>query len=140
MFHGVSLVHPGGWGEQKMSALLKSGLIWTILVVVFFPNHSLRADTVSAKNLVSENFGDGRQPQVTVAPTGIIIVVFAKDNSIYSVQSADEGKNFSAPSKIAEVDNLMIGMRRGPRIAATEKRVVVSAPGKELFSFLSEDM
>jgi hypothetical protein len=122
------------------SCIIKSGLICTILATAFLPNHFLRADTVSVRNLVSDSFGEGRQPQVTVTPTGTIIVVFAQNNSIYSVQSADEGRNFSAPVKIAEVDDLKAGMRRGPRVAATDKRIVVSAPGKDLFSFVSEDM
>ena len=93
----------------------------------------------AAIELVPERFGDGRQPQVAVAPTGAVSIVFAHDNSVYLVQSTDEGLSFSAPAKIADVRHLMVGMRRGPRIAATAKRILVTVPGKELFSFMSED-
>ena len=119
---------------------MKNGLTCAILAIDLLATHFLRADTVPVKNLVPDSFGDGRQPQVTVTPTGMIIVVFARDNSIYSVQSTDEGRSFSAPLKIADLNGLMVGMRRGPRIAATDKRIVVSAPGADLFSFISEDM
>src|SRR5437588_5655641 len=119
---------------------MKISLIPTIFAIALIPPQILRADAISSKDLVPVNFGEGRQPQVAVTPTGMIITVFAKDNSIYSVQSTDEGRSFSPPLKIADVPDLMVGMRRGPRIAATDKRIAVTAPGKELFSFISEDM
>ena len=125
---------------MKHSRAIKSGLIGAILAITLPPHHFLGADTVPVKNLVPDSFGEGRQPQLTVTPRGMIIVVFARDNSIYWVQSTDEGGSFSAPLKIADVDGLMVGMRRGPRIAATDKRIVVSAPSKDLFSFVSEDI
>ena len=119
---------------------MKIGLIPAILAVALLPAYVLRADTVPVKNLVPDGFGEGRQPQVAVTTGGMVVAVFARDRSIYSVQSTDEGRSFSAPQKVADVNGLMVGMRRGPRVAATEKRIVVSAPGPDLFSFLSEDM
>lgn len=123
-----------------MAFKMKSGLILAILAFGLMPIHFLQANTILGNNLVADSFGEGRQPQVTVTPGGTVIVVFARGNSIYSVQSTDEGGSFSAPLKIADVPGLMVGMRRGPRIAAIGKRVVVTAPGKDLFSFVSEDI
>jgi hypothetical protein len=125
---------------MKASFKIKRGLIYVILAIALLPADSLRAEPVSVKSLVSDGFGEGRQPQVAVTPAGRIVVVFARDNSIYSVQSTDEGGSFSPPLKIADVHGLKVGMRRGSRIAATDKRIVISAPGKDLFSFVSEDM
>ena len=66
------------------------------------------------------------QPQVAVAPGGRIHVVFGKENAIYHTASAD-GRSFSAPVKIGELDKLALRMRRGPRISATDKLIVVTA-------------
>jgi len=127
-------------GSIRVLYEMKIGFIPALVAVALLPTHFLRADTIPVSNLVSESFGEGRQPQVTVTPMGMIVVVFARDNSIYSVQSTDEGRSFSTPQKIADLTGLMVGMRRGPRVAATDKRIVVTAPGADLFSFISEDM
>ena len=52
------------------------------------------------------------QPQVAVAPSGRIHVVFGKDNAIYHTMSAD-GRVFSAPVKVGELEKLALRMRRG---------------------------
>ena len=66
------------------------------------------------------------QPQVAVAPSGRIHVVFGKDTAIYHTASAD-GRSFSAPVKVAELDKLALRMRRGPRVTATDKLVLITA-------------
>ncbi|MBA3608923.1 MAG: exo-alpha-sialidase, partial [Chthoniobacterales bacterium] len=117
----------------------KIGLLSAIVACALLPAHFARAEAIAVRSVAPEAFGDGQQPQVTVTPAGVIIVVFAKGQSIYSVQSSDQGENFSAPVKIADLPGLMVGMRRGPRVAATDKRIIVSAPGPELASYLSQD-
>ncbi len=66
------------------------------------------------------------QPQIAVAPSGRIHVVFGKDNAVYHTTSP-EGSKFSAPVKIGELDKLALKMRRGPRVTATDKLVLVTA-------------
>ncbi len=66
------------------------------------------------------------QPQVAVAPSGRIHVVFGKDNAIYHTTSPD-GRAFSTPVKIGELDKLALKMRRGPRVTATDHLVLVTA-------------
>ena len=66
------------------------------------------------------------QPQIAVAPSGRIHVVFGKDNAVFHTTSPD-GRAFSAPVKIGELDKLALRMRRGPRITATDKLVLVTA-------------
>ena len=53
-------------------------------------------------------------------------LVFGKDNAIYHTASAD-GRSFSAPVKVAELQKLALGMRRGPRIAASDKVIAITA-------------
>jgi len=66
------------------------------------------------------------QPQVAVAPSGRIHVVFGKDNAVFHTTSPD-GRTFSSPVKIGELDKLALKMRRGPRVTATDKLVLVTA-------------
>jgi hypothetical protein len=66
------------------------------------------------------------QPQVAIAPSGRIHVVFGKDSAIFHTTSAD-GRTFSAPVKIGELEKLALKMRRGPRVTATDKLVLVTA-------------
>src|SRR5205814_9857470 len=58
------------------------------------------------------------QPQVAVSPNGRVHVVFGKDNAVYYTGSAD-GRVFSAPGKIGELDKLALRKRHGRRITAT---------------------
>jgi len=108
-------------------------------VLIFLSLTPEEAQTPVAKNLTPSGFGSARQPQVAVSPQGEIYVVFVKDSTIYLVRSTDHGENFSDPAKVADVPGLMAGMRRGPRIAVAGKRLLVSAPAKDLMFFLSED-
>ncbi len=66
------------------------------------------------------------QPQVAVTPSGLIHVVFGKSNSLYHTTSRD-GRTFPAPVKVGEIQKLALGMRRGPRVTATNERVLVTA-------------
>ena len=66
------------------------------------------------------------QPQIAVAPSGRVHVVFGKENAIYHTTSPD-GRAFSAPVKIGELEKLALRMRRGPRVTATDKLVLVTA-------------
>jgi hypothetical protein len=66
------------------------------------------------------------QPQVAVAPSGQIHVVFGKGSAIYHTGSAD-GRSFSVPVKVADLQKLALGMRRGPRIIVTDKVIAITA-------------
>ena len=76
--------------------------------------------------IIPSDFRGAVQPQVALAPGGRAHVVFGKDNAIYHTTSAD-GRVFSPPVKVGELDKLALRMRRGPRISATEKLIVVTA-------------
>jgi len=65
------------------------------------------------------------QPQVAVTPSGRVHVVFGKENAIYHTTSPD-GRGFSPPFKIGTLDKLALGMRRGPRVTATDQTVLIT--------------
>jgi hypothetical protein len=66
-----------------------------------------------------------KEPQVAVAPDGHIFVVAGTDDSVQVAVSKD-GKTFEKPV-VAGKGKVALGMRRGPRIAATAKSIVATA-------------
>lgn len=82
------------------------------------------------------------QPQVAVAPGGSIFVTFGKGAAIYCVGSTNGGKTFMRPVEVASLPKLALGMRRGPRIVASDTQVTISAISHEdgnLYAWTSED-
>lgn len=73
---------------------------------------------------------DAKQPQVAVDPAGRIYVAFGRDNTVRLAASEDGGKTFQV-STVGSVGSLALGMRRGPRVAATSDAIVVTAIGGE---------
>ena len=71
-------------------------------------------------------FTDAAQPQVAVAPDGRIHVVFGRGNTIYHTSSTDH-RTFTPPVEVGALEKLALRMRRGPRVAATDSAVVVTA-------------
>lgn len=72
-----------------------------------------------------------RQPQVAVAPSGTVHVVYGARSGIYALASTDGGATFGGPVLVGQPTTFALGMRRGPRIAATDTAVVVTAIGGE---------
>lgn len=94
--------------------------------------------------VVPPDFQGAEQPQVAVAPNGTVYIVFGVKSrgDIYCTHSIDGAKSFSAPQRIDGLDKLALGLRRGPRIAATDTAVVVTAishGAKNLYSWRSVD-
>lgn len=83
---------------------------------------------------------DARQPQATVVRDRAY-VAFGSGNGVYVSSCSGSSMHFGPPSKVATIDGLMLGMRRGPRIAATGGRLVVTAVGKngDLLAWKSSD-
>ncbi len=68
-----------------------------------------------------------QQPQMAVALDGTLYLVYGAGNTIYCAASLDGGKQFS-PATVIEVPGfLALGRHRGPRVAATQTGVVVTA-------------
>lgn len=76
--------------------------------------------------LVPPDLRGAIQPQIAVESAGWIHVTFGQGNAVYYTGSAD-GRKFSAPVKVGELDKLALGMRRGPRIAAGGGLVLITA-------------
>lgn len=72
-----------------------------------------------------------RQPQAAIDEEGVIYVTLGAGDSIYACRSADGGKSYGAPVHVGNLPKLALGMRRGPRIVATNKLVVITAISHE---------
>lgn len=79
------------------------------------------------------------QPQLAAAADGRVWLVYGRSTEVFVACSDDGGKTFSAGVKVATVPKLMLGMRRGPRIAADGERLTVTVIAHELLAFTSTD-
>lgn len=97
------------------------------------------------------------QPQLAVSADGSVWVAYGRasaapngggahahgaprpDGDVLIARSDDGGATFQPEVKIATVPNLMLGMRRGPRIAVRGDRVTVTVIGHALVAFHSSD-
>ncbi len=85
--------------------------------------------------------GEPRQPQAAVAEDGDVYVAFGAGQNVYCAARTGHGHGFGDAVKVATVPQLMLGHRRGPRVAAAKDSVVITAIGKDgqLLSFCSKD-
>ncbi|MDQ3329676.1 MAG: glycoside hydrolase [Planctomycetota bacterium] len=83
--------------------------------------------SVTAGEDTPSSLAEGRQPRLASGENGNVYCVFGAGEDVFCARSADGGATFSAPSKVANHPGLMLGMRRGPRIAVTGDSVVVTA-------------
>ncbi len=81
----------------------------------------------------------GRQPQIICDERGYVHVVYGIGDEIFYLKSRDGGREFTSPIVVAKISNLMLGMRRGPRIAVNNNVILVTAPAADLLSFVSTD-
>ena len=70
-----------------------------------------------------------QQPQISIDGKGAIHVVFGVQDEIRYCRSVDGGRTFTAPTPLPNVHEMSLGMRRGPRIAALESALCVTAIG-----------
>ncbi len=86
-----------------------------------------------------DNSGPFRQPNLAAAGS-TIAVVYGSPDRIWFARSTDSGASFGSPAEVAGVPGLMLGNRRGPRVALAGKRVLVTAiAGGNLLLWSSED-
>jgi hypothetical protein len=70
-----------------------------------------------------------QQPQIAVDEKGAVHLVFGVGDQVRYRRSTDRGKSFSPASDLPPVHAMSLGMRRGPRIAASEASICVTAIG-----------
>lgn len=93
------------------------------------------SDHVSAVQPVRIAEGKGplapKQPQACVSLDGTVNLVYGVADKVHFSFSKDGGHTFEPSTAAFQVPNMSLGMRRGPRIAVSEKSIVVTAVGGE---------
>ena len=82
--------------------------------------------TILAVITLAVSVGPTREPQMA-AKGSTVAVTFGAEKGIYFSKSADSGKTFSTPVKVAEAEVLPLTRHRGPRIVFAEHAIVISA-------------
>lgn len=72
-------------------------------------------------------FGEAKEPQVAIDIDHHVYIAYGKGDGIYLSISSDGGKTYGDPIRVAEVDKLALGMRRGPRITAFRGVITITA-------------
>lgn len=72
-----------------------------------------------------------QQPQVAVDAQGNIHLVYGVGDIVRYCRSTDGGKHFSTAIDLPPTHTISLGMRRGPRIAVTDKAICVAVVGGE---------
>jgi hypothetical protein len=68
----------------------------------------------------------GQQPQLA-GDGQRVFLTFVRDGAIVVLRSADQGRTFDEVSAIRPAGTIAVGNHRGPRIAVTERAVIVTA-------------
>lgn len=106
-----------------------NAIAWTLL------SASLIAADPSAPAMNSVRIApnlDAKEPQLAVDSAGRAHATFGVEGAVHYAVSADGGKSFSDPLRVGSAQALALGMRRGPRIAATGDSVIIAAIGGEM--------
>ena len=79
------------------------------------------------------------QPQLVAAADGRVWLAYGQDHDVFVACSADSGKTFQPANKVTSDPKLMLGMRRGPRLAAHGDELTLTMVGTDLIAFRSGD-
>ncbi|MEK6480422.1 hypothetical protein WJR50_22955 [Catalinimonas sp. 4WD22] len=99
---------------------MKPFILFLFLSAMLFQQAFFQAN---AQNMLAK----GRQAQVSVDPQGVMRIVFGTNDSIMVMNSSDQGKTFSKPELIAQLEGMHLGMSRGPQIASSANYTLVTA-------------
>ena len=97
------------------------------------------ACSTAACGQAAVEFPGGAQPQLAATADGRVWLAFGRGQEIFVARSDDQGATFAAPVRVAALPSLMLGRRRGPRIAAHGDRVTITVMAGELLAFHSKD-
>ena len=99
-----------------------------LLFVIFGSAQVLSAEPETLLLASGSGTAAPQQPQCAVDPAGRVHVVFGRGSEVWYCRSLPNA-GFSKPTLAFSVPNMSLGMRRGPRIVALGKTLVVTAIG-----------
>ena len=83
----------------------------------------------------------GKQPRVSVSADGTVHVLYGVGQMMKVRSSHDGGASFDAAIDVGKIDQLMLGMRRGPQLASGDGVLVAAGIGAvgDILSWCSND-
>lgn len=72
----------------------------------------------------------GQQPNLAIDTKGVIRMVYGKEESIFCITSADNGRTFSKAVLVAHLPGMHLGHSRGPQIASSKNFSLIAAIDK----------
>jgi len=100
---------------------------------------SLTPLAAAAPGLSRLEIPQAAQPRLTTTTTGRVYLAYANGNTAYVARSDNAGASFAPAVAVATVPKLMLGLRRGPRVAAHGEDVTVTFIAHELLAVHSAD-
>lgn len=113
-----------------------------ILLLLALALPAKASSLAEARRVAAPEIAGAKQPQIAISNEGILHVAFGSGTSVFATRSLDGGESFGDPVKLGDLPKLALGMRRGPRIAVTEQRVVAAAISHDdgnLYFWTSDD-
>ncbi len=89
--------------------------------------------------LAETRIAGAAQPQIAATADGRVWLVYGQGRDVLVARSDDSGNTFQPASTVASLPQLMLGMRRGPRIAARGDTITVTVVAPELLAYRSTD-
>lgn len=97
------------------------------LLIASFPVQGFAGEPIELERGVAPH--NPQQPQVAVGVQGTIHVVYGMGGLVRYRRSDDGGKSYSNAVDLPSAQEMSLGMRRGPRIAVSEKSICVTVIG-----------
>lgn len=95
---------------------------------------------VFSSGLVAETrIAGATQPQLAAGANGTTWLAYGSGHEVWVARSDDGGATFLPGSRVTNLPQLMLGMRRGPRIAVCGTTVTVTVVAPELLAYRSTD-
>jgi hypothetical protein len=101
-----------------------------ILFIAAFLFSNIFSAGISA-NADPESIANGRQPELSIDAKGKVRVVFGRNDSIFCLTWIDKSGSFSKPKFVARVNQMHLGMTRGPQIASSKSASLITAIDKQ---------
>ena len=86
---------------------------------------------IEFQSLAQTMLAEGQQPQMTIDAKSVVRLVFGDRDKIYYSTSTDQGNTFTMPVLIGEVNEMHLGMTRGPQLATSKDYSLVTAIDKK---------
>src|SRR5687767_4575372 len=107
------------WSQSMRSSMIYLGPL--VLLAATLPTLAAAGEAVELASGPAPHHP--QRPQVAVDHAGLIHVVYGVGDTIFYRRSEDRGATFSKAVALPRVNAMSLGMRRGPRIAATASGV-----------------